>query len=392
MPSAQRISASRRRSAICLTAALLLVGALGGCGSSGNDNDNASAGSAPVSGGASRAELEANVTTFTKVPTSIGVTEPLKALPTGKTVGWIGNGTQNDLASFEVFKEAAAILGLQVTSLANTSKIEDEVAAIEQAISRHFDIVVLNGVLPSALGPQLKELHESGTKILGYALSIRGFTAPNIDFAFFPNEDGDRFAEIMGDWLVLNTKGPAHILVPYAPDVQSGVEQVNALRSHLKETCPACTMETLDFSFAQIGSTLPSRIASAVEANPEINAIYAPFGAIFTGVPEALGQAGLKDRVVAATASGIPVNMQQIQSGNVLGASMDIGLGYRGYMLADGAARLLAGQTIPTVTYEGFDFPVQVHTKDNLNFDISKAWEGEPADYKTQFKKLWSVG
>jgi len=339
------------------------------------------------SGGAS-SEIAATVAKFKAKPTTIGITEPLKALPTGKKVAWIGVGTANDIAAYKSFQEAAAVLGMQATSLQAGSEVQKEVAAIEQARSEQFDAVILSALLTASIGPQLTALHDSGTKVLGYSASLEGTSSSNVDFSFYSLPEARRFGAIVADWMIEDSGGRAHVLDVFPPSAAAGVAQSDGFVDELTAKCTGCKVEKLEFAFSEVGGALPSRIVTRLQANPDINYIYGTFGAVFVGVPQALRQAGI-DRIRGATVGGTPVNMQQIQGGQVLAASLDQGLQYRGYMLADAVSRLLAGQTVKSDVYNGLDMPAQLHTKDNLDFDVTKDWSGEPADFRDQFKKLW---
>jgi hypothetical protein len=46
---------------------------------------------------------------------------------------------------------------------------------------------------------------------------------------------------------------------------------------------------------------------------------------------------------------------------------------------------------VPLSSYHGFDLPVQLHDKTNIDFDPTKNWPGAPSDFATQFTALWNV-
>ncbi|MFC0450011.1 sugar ABC transporter substrate-binding protein [Rhodococcus jostii] len=335
------------------------------------------------------ADVRSSVEIFTQKPKSIGIVEPLKQKPTGKSVAWIGVGTANDNAAYGAFTEAASILGMEVQNLQAGADAQKEARAIEQARSQGFDAVILSGLLTSSIGPQLQSLHDSGVKVLGYSTSLEGNSGPSIDFSFYSLPEARRFGSIAADWTMVDSSNDADVLVAYPPDIDAAVAQRDGFVDRLSDQCPNCAVNDLEFSMSELGSTLPSRIVSAVQANPNINYLYGVFGASFVGVPEALQQAGVADRIRGVTVGGIPANMQQIADGKVLAASLDQGLHYRGYMLADALGRLFAGQEVPVDVYHGFDMPVQLHTADNIDFNPDLEWSGEPTDFREQFVALW---
>lgn len=304
-------------------------------------------------------------------------------------MAWIATGTANDKAAFDSFKEAANILGMTVTDMQAGPEIQKEAAAIEQAGSQGFDAVVLSGLLSATLGPQLAKIHDSGMKVIGYSSSLEGNSGPSVDFSFYSLTQARKLGGIMGDWSIADSKSNVNALLVFPPDIAAGVAQRDGFANALKDQCDSCQVKDLEFSLSELGSTLPARIVSAVQANPDINYVFGTFGAVFLGVPEALKQAGLADRVKGVTVGGTPSNMQQILDGRVLTASLDSGLQYCGYMLADAVARIFAGQQVPVDNYNGLDMPVQIHTRENIDFDPTKDWSGEPTDFRDQFKKLW---
>ncbi|SEB35094.1 substrate-binding protein domain-containing protein [Rhodococcus jostii] len=340
-------------------------------------------------GGEVPADVQANVDAFMQKPTSIGITEPLKSKPAGKSVAWIGSGTQNDNTAYGSFAEAAAVLNMKATKLEAGADPQKAARAIEQARSQGFDAVVLSGLVTSSVGPQLAALHDSGVKVVGYSTSLEGHTGPSIDFSFYSLPEARRFGGIAGDWTIADSGAAAKVLIAYPPDIAAAVAQRDGFADRLKDKCPSCEVKDLEFSFSELGGALPSRIVSAVQADPDIDYVFGTFGGVFVGVPEALRQAGLADRVKGVTVGGTPANMIQITDGNMLAASLDQGLDYTGYMVADAVARVFAGQEVPVDVYRGLDMPVQLHTADNIDFDPTTDWSGEPQDFREQFTYLW---
>ena len=324
-------------------------------------------------------------------PDSIGITEPLAALPTGAKVAWLGIGTENEAASLVDFRIAADLLGFEVTEFAAGFDVAGMVGVLEEVATQDFDVVIMVSFATAALGPQLTAVDETGALIISYGVGEPGFTPDRIDHNFYALEDAELYGSMLADWVVADSGGDAKILGKFPPDFAAGVAQQRGLEAQIAAICPGCSVVPMEFSITEIGTDLPGRIVSALQADPDINYLVATFGQSLVGVPEALAEAGLQDRVRGITANGIALTNQQIVGDTFMKATLDFGPPYRGYLLADAAARLFVGQDVPTEVYLGTFMPIRLHTADNIeNPDIDSP--GAPDDFREQFHALWGVG
>ena len=76
-------------------------------------------------------------------------------------------------------------------------------------------------------------------------------------------------------------------------------------------------MQVLKISSAGIGTTVPAQIVSALEQNPSIKYVVFGLGDYAAGVPAAIAQAGLAQKVKLIVRAVAPVNYADIRSGAI---------------------------------------------------------------------------
>jgi ribose transport system substrate-binding protein len=148
--------------------------------------------------------------------------------------------------------------------------------------------------------------------------------------------------------------------------------------------CTGCKLDKIDIPITAIGKDVPDRVVSYLRAHPDINYVAYSLGALNVGVPAALRQAGLANKVKLIVNVGDAENYQYIASGQTH-AAMAFSNVDQTWVWADALARLFTGQSIDVDRKA--QLPYMLITKDNListgsEFPLVK-------DYQQQWKKLW---
>ncbi|MYH71355.1 MAG: sugar ABC transporter substrate-binding protein, partial [Acidimicrobiia bacterium] len=347
-------------------------------------------GDAPAPMGPAEAAA-ARIAPLFEVPSTIGPTEPLASLPTGARLGYVGIGTANEDATGIEFLAAADLLGFDVTVFAAGFDAASQIGILEEMATQNFDVVVMQSYTEAAAtSPQMKAVKDSGAIVVSYGTALPGRQNELMDHQFLAQEDSQQWGTLIADWVVADSGGNAKVLATYAADFAAGNAQHEGFVGHLEATCPGCEVVGMDFNLAELGTELPGRIVSAMQADSEIDYVLAGFGAVFIGVPEALDEAGLLDQAKGIGWYGTAFNQQLIVDGRFQVVSQNVGNPYRGYLLADAAARLLAGQEIEDWS-DLFYEPLQFSTADNID-DPTVDCLCAPPDFREQFHALWGVG
>lgn len=368
---------NRLSAAVLAVAALALTAACSSASSAGSTRE--------VNSEALAAATEA-VAKYSEAPTSLGLVEPLKLLPTGKKIYEIEfPGPVGQVVGDSVV-EACKKLGCEVTRVAMGLDPASQTAAWDRAVRDKPDAVVSAGVATALVGKQMRELRQAGVKVVVFVSDAVAGTDVDANLA-----GPDRMAadgKLQADWIADDSKGKADVLAVDFPDLAYVQPWADSVKSELTKTCTACTMAVEHYGFA-IAKQFPSRVVSYLQQHPNVNYIALTYGDQAVGLPQALTAAGLADKVKIVGRAGTSLNFQIIKDNGPQKADVGFPVRLFSWGLADTAARLLAGQeasapyanitqvlTLKTMTFEPKDTP---------------SWFGV-ADFEKQFAESWGVG
>jgi ribose transport system substrate-binding protein len=318
---------------------------------------------------------------WTSAPTSVGVTEPIKGeIPTGKKIAFMNCGVEICIANGNAVKEAAGLLGWTV-ELINVGATPDDInASWNRVAAGDYDGVIASG-LPSALfADALKKLTAKKVPVVECCVtadSSAGITALVGDSTTVPT--GQQYAA----WVAADTDGKANALWVGSADFPVIAQLEDSFNDGMKSWCPDCKTSTLNIPAAEIGTTMPTKIASYVKSHPDINYIALGYDGFATGLTQALTDAGVADKVKFIGDDALPSNKQAVVDGTQA-ASIAFPIYEEMYAAVDALARTYAGESVePSQAM----MPMYIYTQDNM-VDPSK-FEPLVADYQDQFKKLW---
>lgn len=318
---------------------------------------------------------------WTSPPTSVGVTEPIKGkIPTGKKIAFMNCGVEICIANGNAVKEAAEILGWSV-ELINVGATPDDInASWNRVAAGDYDGVIASG-LPSALfADALKKLQAKKVPVVECcvtAASSEGITALVGDSTTMPT--GRQYAA----WVTADTDGKANALWVGSADFPVIAELEASFKDGMTSWCPDCKTATLDIPAAEIGTTMPTKIASYVKSHPDVNYIALGYDGFATGLTQALTDAGVVDKVKFVGDDALPSNKQAVVDGSQA-ASIAFPIYEEMYAAVDALARSYAGESVEPSTAM---MPLYIYTQENM-VDPTK-FEPLVEDYQEQFKALW---
>ncbi|MFG2730412.1 sugar ABC transporter substrate-binding protein [Streptomyces canus] len=292
----------------------------------------------------------------------------------------------------DAFIKAAKTLGWRTQLIDPAGDPKKMQAALKQALQLDADGVYMAGGSVEAIGADLlRQMRAAGVQMFVHG----GDNQPLGPKAWsgIMNNDYGQTAPVLADYVAKDSGGDAKVLLvnnSEFPEVNSGVK---AFAKTLPEVCPSCKIEKqLDFSIADIQTTFPSRVKAMLQANPDINYIYAPYDFASTQMSTAIGQAGLTGKVKIVGADGNPQNLQALKDGTQA-ASYARPWELIGWAVADQMNRVFNGE--PTVNdargFQTEDYPMQLLDKSNLPKDVTAPWNAG-TDYQAAYKKLWGIG
>ena len=383
-PEENEVRVSRRSPRLV---AMIAVGsfALAACGGGSGGDGAAAKASADALAAAKKTVAEASAPL-----NKLSVTEPLANKPAKIKVAFVETDCPACHVFADMFKEAAPVLGFDVTYINAGFAPNTASAAFDQAVKIKPDVVVQQGWPRPIFARQLKALKANGGQMVTEAIGEDGLTPKGVGANLYRPADAKRYGEIIADYGVVATHGAPHVLIPYIPDFVVSTISMKATKARTKLRCPACVVTALAIKSSDLGTKAPQQIASALQRDPKVNYLAPTWSPIFTGVPAALKTAGITRDIKVGTTAGSTVIYNDILNGN---ADMVIAAPntWLGWQLADATARVAAGQKVDYASvYDGFDFPNQLLTKKSITFDTKSEWDGWDG-FKAAFTSLWSA-
>jgi ribose transport system substrate-binding protein len=349
------------------------------CGSSGTSSTANS--SAVSSGQLSTADKLA--AQWAQRPTQIPVSQPIgKPIPAGKQIDFINCGVTACTSLYKNLSDAAKTLGWTVKQINTQGTPESVQAAWKQAVNDKPDAVVASGFPRAVFSQQLKQLQQM--KIPVIESSTDDVEGGGIDLILSKPNDLGPEGQILASWITKDSGAKAHTLYVDLP-VYNILKPVREyFEQNYAKLCAGCKLDKIDIPITAIGKDVPDRVVSYLRAHPDINYVAYSLGALNVGVPAALRQAGLANKVKLIVNVGDAENYQYIASGQTH-AAMAFSNVDQTWVWADALARLFTGQ--PIDVDRKAHLPYMLITKDNListgsEFPLVK-------DYQQQWKKLW---
>lgn len=278
----------------------------------------------------------------------------------------------------EGFIEAADALGWTTTLVDPKGDPAQDNAAIDQAITQKADAVFLVSIDPDIVSGSIQRARDAGIKVIASATD----NTTGLDHEV--NLHGEKEGEMLAAQIVVETGGNAKIAMFTGNEFKTVVKRVEGSKSVFDE-CSGCEIVSeQDISQTAGGSDLVSLVQSTLQANPDINVVWAPYDAAATDMVQAVMQSG-RDDVIVASFNGNLQNLDFIRSGTIQRVVIGEALEWVGWAGADAVLRL--AQDAPMVEDDGV--PARILTADNLP-DEGTAWEGD-FDFRSQYKSMWGL-
>jgi ribose transport system substrate-binding protein len=375
-------------------ASTLLVTAA--CGNSDDGAASSSVAGASGSGAAAEgvnSEAQATVEKNLAVPAAFQAPGPALenvAQVKGKSILYIPISLQ--IPAFQqvskAMEEAAGKVGMTVSSCDGKFNPAGVAACINQAVQQKVSAVVLDQI-PLGLAAQgVDQLKQAGISILVGEQEA----APGDSKLAYLATGGDRIISEMADWVAVDSKGKANVLVVAQSDSPQQRAYVDeGLIPRFKKVCPGCTTEVTDVSSAQL-SQLGTQVNTLLLKNPDIDYIVSEFDANVSYILQGLKNAPNGDEVKVVSVIGDISSLQRVKNGQQVYDALG---NYRwaGWALTDQVLRMLTGAKV----LESATGPGRAFDKTNIDsVELSDAsieneslWGGDT--YSKVYQQLWGL-
>jgi ABC-type sugar transport system substrate-binding protein len=252
----------------------------------------------------------------------------------------------------KVFQEIGKNLGWTVKTIVfKTGQPQD---AMTQAVNTAgVEFINISGVTTSIIKPQLKIAKEKGIVV------IKGedpgpAEPPTVPVAI-SNAVGnsEQASEGLMHWIINDSEGKAHVVVIGLPEIPTVQTTPKTGERVAEEECPECTVEELPLTGEELAAgTGPAKVVAYLQAHPETNYVWAAFGNLSLGVPQAIKTAGYGDKVKVVGMNGIePAEAEALKKGEIQAYNV-AAQGEFSTMAADAIIRSKEGLEFPTKVYE----------------------------------------
>jgi ribose transport system substrate-binding protein len=281
---------------------------------------------------------------------------------------------------------AARAVGWKTSAIsydpANPSTLQ---AAFAEALAKHPTFVTEDGIPQSQFGAStIASYKKAGVKIIvGSAFPVE-IGGPIIGT---PNDEASLtfIGQIVADWFVANSNGTGQALVESAPGFPVLLGFTSAFKSTVAKLCPACVVQVVDVTLAEIesGQVVPTVVAQ-LQGHTNLNYVFFDNDGFADGITSALAAAGLTKVTVGG--NGLDVDASDGLRAGTESVWTGYSPYYNGYATVDIALRSVEG--VPLTAGDGVQ-PTELLTKANVG-GITAAWN-RPTNALAQYEKLWKV-
>lgn len=369
------------------TALSIAVAACGSSSSTATSASNASAASTTVSAGAASGLAAARraIAPYVGNPSPFTVTEPLKRRPVGETLDFVDCGTPTCALFYSFVQPAAKAIGMKLNRILAGSSASGVQNAMDTVIAQKPAAMILPGLPWALIKKQVLQAQAEGVKIL-----LSGVTGTDGEVGVVQPSDAffRQSGKLMADYVAAEWGAKSQVAFYAVPELPFTGLIDAGFTSELKAVCPACTVRTVEFPIASIGTTAPSQAVSDLQQNPNTTAIIIGTGELEAGVPAALRAAGISNVKSLSFAPG-PAALEDIKSGTST-AALAYDLVVQEWTQVDQGAREIDGQPLTGPEAQGLPV-VQFLTQRSITFNPAKGWTGYP-NFAERFAKLWGAG
>lgn len=375
IPSISRINARIRLIIVVVTAITLLTAA---CSAGGSRR----AGVAVDQQGLATAQEQ--LESLEKTPVSIGIDQPIVPLPSGKTVIYLECAVVDCKLHAEALAQASVPLGINLKTISSGLSPESFKSALATAQSLKPDGLIYDAI-PAAIaqGP-VDAMAASGVAVVAISSPDLKLTKNTANVLGAPYVE--RAGRGIANWTINDSQGTAQVLYLDDPTLSFSSFISKGLHDTYSENCPSCAIDTLVTSSSEIGTSLPTKVASYLQAHPQIKYINAEYSALLTGVPTALKNAGMTG-IKTIGMSPTQIN-QQYMKDELEAAGVFNNNAAMSWYAADTVARMINGR------------PALVVAEDPPNLQIMSAsevtWDPKLSSYpfipgwRDMFIKAWT--
>lgn len=369
---------------------ITLLGAaalLAACASSGSDS-----GTTPGSAAASDiSNVEKAISELSSPTQSMPKpTDPVKRVAGGNVVVIAaGLSTEGSSVVASFVQDGIRAAGLKIAPTLD-GKYDPTVQAglIRRAVQDQVDGIILVAINPSTVADAVNSAIHAKIPVVdvsnGPDRNSSAIDAPGVvrvDPSF------EQIGTAQGYAAIAAASGSGKIGVLMNEEYGGTIVQNQTAVSVIEAQCPACQVEKLNMSMADLSQPTTPFFTAFLSKNPDVKVVVAPFDSATVPIATAATQKGRTDVQFVGNGAFKPVPQMIKDGGSNIVATVAYPMPYMGWSAVDQMLRLLNGMP----TWDSSSLPVAMVTKDNIEkFDITAVYAAPDFDFHQMYSDLWT--
>jgi ribose transport system substrate-binding protein len=264
----------------------------------------------------------------------------------------------------KTMQSASGLAGVKVDGCDGNLTPANIAGCVTQAISQHYDAIVLDNIPVDLIGQGASALKGAGVQIV----SAEGEGLPAADGVTYAGTGGPDMLKAAVDWTIADSGGKANVLLVEQNDTPLQAKYVTQyMQPEFARNCPGCEVQVIDVTAAQLGN-LGTQVSTALLKNPKIDYVLSEFDANVQFIVPGLQTSPRGKSVKLVGAVGDLAALQRVKSGQFQRADVLVSPNYAGWAVADQTLRVLTGAK----TWDNLDAPYRVLDTSNIG-DVTVA-------------------
>ncbi|MGC6248496.1 substrate-binding domain-containing protein [Bisgaard Taxon 45] len=337
------------------------------------------------------AEAKQNIATATAQQTVWDGPTTGPTLQQGKNIIFVASDMKNGgvLGVIDGMKEATAVAGWKFDVLDGAGSVSNQLSALNQAIARKPDAIVIGGWNPNVAKIPLGKANKNGITLVAWHATPEPGPIDKYNIFYNVTSDSDQIAKLSAQLAVAHSDGKANVVILTDSLYEIALRKANVMKEVI-EQCKDCkVLEFIDTPLADTSSRMPSLTFSLLQKYGDnlqytlaINDLYFDFMA------PSLRSANKGEMPYNISAGdGSVTAYQRIRTNSHQFATVPEPLNLHGWQLVDELNRAFAKEK-PS----GYITPAHLVIKDNVAFDGGDKNLYDPQNgYKEAYKAIWKV-
>ncbi|MGH3288525.1 MAG: sugar ABC transporter substrate-binding protein [Streptosporangiaceae bacterium] len=294
----------------------------------------------------------------------------------------------------QAMQQAATAAHLKLVTYANQGTTSEWVTAIDQAIAEHVGAIVLGGINPAVIAPQIAQAEADHIVVEESHEYEEGVQTPS-DLQANSYGAFAEAASLMADYAIQKTSGHANVLIVTDNEYPNSVTMYNSMVQTFKSMCGSgCTYTSVNEPITDWASGIQPAVESALTSNPNINWVLPVYDSMSEYVVPGIQAKGDASKVSVASYNGTPFVLKYIEDPSSDGGIVKMDAGENtaliGWEAIDQVLRLMAGQ--PAAPNDTTHIRVFDGTNVSLTGTPPQLGVGYgPDSYIKGFENLWGL-